>query len=197
MDEAAKLLSLARGQSVCLWDHHRQQEKIVTLKLREKLDNQRRKHLKEAADAKRRANLVRAVLVHGGPCETETDARRLRPRLEESGQRHGAIKEAFKNEIRYQKTILNSKGTLKLSGNISDLAKALQDLPHISQQHPHHLQDFQHTSAQAASHCPSHLDQNAGVLRAVQMQVPLRCLKVELQVILMTFPLVFLVKASG
>ena len=115
---------------MCLCDHHRQQEKKITLKLREKLlDNQRRKHLKEAADAKRRANLVRAVLAHGGPCETKTDARRLRRRLEESGQRRSAIKEAFKNEIRSQKTVLNSKGTLKLSGNISDLAKARQDLP--------------------------------------------------------------------
>ena len=71
-DEAAKLLSLARKQSKHLRDHHRQQEKIVTLKIREKrLENERQKCLREAAVAKKRSDLVRAVLVHGGPCETK------------------------------------------------------------------------------------------------------------------------------
>ena len=147
---------------------------------------------------KRHANLVRAVLAHGGPCETKTDARGLRGRLEESGQRRGAIKEAFKNEIRSQKTVINSKGTLKLSGNISDLAKALQD--HLPQdqsaasppspglptpqcpgneplpQPPPPKRRHPESSADAG---PSHLHQNAGILRAVQMQVPATSTKAQ------------------
>ena len=134
-DEAAKLLSLARKQSKHLRDHHRQQEKIVTLKIREKLlENEGQKRLREAAVAKKRSDLVRAVLVHGGPCETKRDVKRLRQRLEETGQRPSVIKETLKNEIRFQKTVLNSKGTLKLSGSITSLSSALQD--HLPQDHP-------------------------------------------------------------
>ena len=137
-DAAAKLLCLVRKLSKHLRDHHRRQEKIVTMKIREKrLENERQKCLREAAVAKNLSDLVRPVLAHGGPCETKTPVKLLRQWLEETGQGPNAIKEALKNEIRFQKTVLNSKGTLKLSGSITSLSKALQD--HLPLDHPAHL----------------------------------------------------------
>lgn len=108
--------------------HHRRQEQIVQLKIREKrLENERKKRLKEAAAALKKAALIRKVLAHGGPWARKVLVTHLRRRQKESKAKLGVLKEALKDEIRFQKIVLNNKGTLKLPGTVNELTRALQE----------------------------------------------------------------------
>ena len=98
------------------------------MKIREKLlENERKKRLKEAAAAREKAALIRKVLAHGGPCARKVHVTHLRRRQKESKAKLGVLKEALKDEIRFQKIVLNNKGTLKLPGTVNELTRALQD----------------------------------------------------------------------
>lgn len=134
--DQSKLLSLARKHGKNLRFQHKEQERLVMLKIREKLlENQRQQLLKEAKAAEKRLVLVQSVRAHGGPCESKEDVKKLKRRLKDAGKKLPFLKNAFKNEIRYQKLVLKSKGSLKLSGTLNDLISALQD--HLPDQTDH------------------------------------------------------------
>ena len=83
--------------------------------------------MKEAAAARKKAALIRKVLAHGGPCARKVHVTHLRRRQKESKAKLGVLKEALKDEIRFQKIALNNKGTLKLPGTVNELTGALQE----------------------------------------------------------------------
>ena len=73
-EECTRLTSAACKKSVGLRQHHRRQEQIVWLKIREKLlENRRQKRLKEAKAAEMRSALIQRVLAHCGPCQKKAD----------------------------------------------------------------------------------------------------------------------------
>ena len=61
------------------------------------------------------------------------DVLKLRNRLQEAGKTTTAIKEAMKNEITYQKTVLNKKH-LTLKGTLFDLIRTLRE--HLPEHQP-------------------------------------------------------------
>ena len=125
--EAAHLMLVARRKGKLLRHHHKRQEQLVKLKIRQKLlENERKKHLKEAKVARKRADLIRKVIVHGGPCEKKLDVRLLIGKLHRDSVSSSAVKEVLRDEIRYQKTVLRRKGTLKLAGTVTELTRALE-----------------------------------------------------------------------
>ena len=137
VQEQTNLMALARKQGKLLRKRHQQQEKIVMLKVREAIiDNERRKREKEARDAQKQLVLIRAVFDHGGPCESKEDVQKLKTKLRSAGKKPTAIKEAIKNEIRYQKTIRKQKN-LTLSGTLADLMRMLSE--HLPQQCQHNV----------------------------------------------------------
>ena len=82
--------------------------------------------MREAKQAEMKQQILnlRRLLVNGGLCETSDDADALIHRLQRD--KDSVLPEALKDQIRYQKTILGSKGTLRLSGSLEDLILALK-----------------------------------------------------------------------
>lgn len=119
-------MALARKQSKQLRRHHKQEEKLVKLKVRETIVENKRLREKEARKVKKQIVLMRAVFAHGGPCESKKDVLKLKRRPQAAGKRPNAIKEAMKNEIRYQKMVLKQK-TLRVGGNLANLIRQLRD----------------------------------------------------------------------
>jgi len=71
-------MSVARRKSKLLRNHHRRQEQLVELIIKEKLmENQIKNRLKEAKVAGKHADLIRKVVAHGGTSENKPDVRLL------------------------------------------------------------------------------------------------------------------------
>ena len=120
-------MKFARKKGRSLRLHHYQQEQLVLLKITEKLmEDERKKNMREAKQAEMKQQILnlRRLLVNGGLCETSDDADALIHRLQRD--KDSVLPEALKDQIRYQKTILGSKGTLRLSGSLEDLILALK-----------------------------------------------------------------------
>ena len=126
--EAAQLMSVARRKGKLLRHHHKQQEQLVIVKLKiqqKLLENERKKHLKEAKVARKCADLIQTMKAHGGPCEKKLDVRLLIGKLQRDGVSSSAMK-VLKDEVRFQKTVLHRKSALKLAGNVNELTRALE-----------------------------------------------------------------------
>ena len=54
--------------------------------------------------------LMRAVIEHGGPCESKQDVMKLKRKLKTEKVDQKTIKETLKNEIRYMKLVRKRKG---------------------------------------------------------------------------------------
>jgi len=129
-EETSKLMKFARKEGKPLRQQHRQQEKLVMLRIREKLiQNERKKLETDAKQAAAKADLIRRLAIHGGPCFTSNDIDALVSRLRR--EKGSVLVNALKDQIRYQKSILNRKGDLRLSGSLEELTQILKD----------HLQD--------------------------------------------------------
>ena len=123
--DTTSLMEFARKKGRSLRLHHRQQERLVILKIREKLvEDERKKNLRLAKQANVKRQLLGRLFVNGGACETEDDVHALIHRLRRD--KPSVLLEAVKDQIRYQKTILGRKGTLRLSGSVEDLILALK-----------------------------------------------------------------------
>lgn len=72
--DTASLMKFARTKGRSLRQDHRQQERLVMLKIREKLvEDERKKKLREAKQAAVKQQILRRLITHGGPCETSDD----------------------------------------------------------------------------------------------------------------------------
>ena len=128
-EDARQLLKTARKKGRWLREQHKLQEVIVRQKIREKLlENERQKLLKAAEVARKRALLIQKVMEHGGPFKYKGDVDLLVQRLRGKTK----IKEALKDEIRFQKVVIGRKGDLKLSGTIEQLKQVLR--AHLDEQ---------------------------------------------------------------
>ena len=81
-EETSKLMQFARKEGISLRQPHRQQEKLVMLCIREKLIQNEQKRLeRDAKQAAAKADLIRRLAIHGGPCFTSNDTDALVSRL--------------------------------------------------------------------------------------------------------------------
>ena len=125
-DEAAAVLTSARKRAKQLRTHHRQQEKVVRLKIREKLlANTKIQQQKHEEAAQRQADITERVLANGGPCRCAADVRHLLSRLRQEKKRKGQLKTALQDQIRYQKIILKRGKELRLAGTVAGIEQAL------------------------------------------------------------------------
>ena len=131
VEEQASLLKTGRREAANLRKKYREQELRVKLNVRRRLlENQRQQAEKVAKAAARRAALIRQVLAHGGPCQKQQDVAKLIRRHRKAGASIARLKQYLKDEIRFQKTVVVKKGTLKLAGSLQELKRALeQHLP--------------------------------------------------------------------
>ena len=133
--ELGEVMQAGRKQGCTLRLQYRRQEQLVKLKIREKLlENKRKRAEKEAKSAEKRSALIRRVLAHGGPCERQEDVATLIKRHQRTGASTARMRLYLKDEIRFQKTIVNKKGSLKLAGSLVELQKALEH--HLSSGRP-------------------------------------------------------------
>lgn len=96
-DKQARLLAVAREKGSFLRKNHQQQEKIVSLKVREQiLENKRLKKEKEKK-TEMQLTLMRAVIEHGGLCESKQDVMKLKRKLKAENVDQKTIKETLKN----------------------------------------------------------------------------------------------------
>lgn len=132
--EAGHLLAFARKMGKSLRSRQRQIEKDVMLRLRQKLmENKAKKIAKEAKNAAAKHELLQRIAAAGGPCTSPECVDRLVARLRRESRT--ALLNALKDQVRYQKTILNIKGHLRLTGNIDDLVSTMKD--HLRSTGPH------------------------------------------------------------
>lgn len=131
-EDFASLMTFARKKGPGLRKQHRQQERIIRLKLQERrAENERRKLQKSLQLAELKAAIIRRLREHGGPCGTSADVDSLLQRLRH--QRAAVIVEALKDEIRYHKTVLGLKH-LRLGGSQQELVERLKN--HLNQVDP-------------------------------------------------------------
>ena len=115
-------MKFARKEGKSLRQPHRQQEKFVMLCIREKLIQNEQKRLeRDAKQAAAKDDLIRRLAIHGGPCFTSNDIDALVSRLRR--EKESVLVNAVKDQIRYQKSILNRKGDLRLSGSLEELTQ--------------------------------------------------------------------------
>ena len=127
-EEVSTLLSTARRRAKQLRNDHRQQERVVRMKIRERLqENERKKQAKEADAAQKQSEIIQRVLTNGGPCKKTGDINKLVSRLEQENRSKSQIKKILQDEIRYQKMILKKGKDLRIAGSLDDLQKALED----------------------------------------------------------------------
>lgn len=123
--QSSHLLAFARRKGKSLRHHNRQQEKAVLLRLRQRLlENKAKKAAKEARQAATKTELIRKMTAVGGPCVIAEDVDALVIRLRR--EKKSTLLNALKDQIRYQKTVLNQKGCLRLTGSIEDLTASLK-----------------------------------------------------------------------
>ena len=118
-DDSSRILKAAKKKAKMLRKQHKLQEKIVRLKIRERLiENEQQKKLKEERLTAHKQQIIDNVLSHGGPCRTASDV----DRLAQSGL------DAVKAQIRYEKIVLGfgSRSGLKLTGNKEVLISSLK-----------------------------------------------------------------------
>ena len=121
--ESAAIMKMAKKKGRILRERHRQQEKVVRLKIRERIvENERQKKLKELKAAEQKQKIIEAVMVHGGPCHTTRDVNRLLRSVNTTGRAVSMLKD----EIRYQKLVLCKPGELRLTGSKDVLAESLK-----------------------------------------------------------------------
>ena len=122
-----QLLAFARRKGKTLRKDHQHQEKIVKLRLQQKLQEQRqRKAAREAKQAATVNAIIQRLLAQGGPCKTPDDVDRLLSGLTERDALN-----FLKDQIRYLKLVLNKKDrSLRLSGTKDELATSLKN--HLS-----------------------------------------------------------------
>ena len=77
--------------------------------------DEREKNLRKAKQAEMKQQILRRLLVNGGPCETSDGVDALIHRLRRD--KDSVLLEALKDQIGYQKMILGRKGALRLSGS--------------------------------------------------------------------------------
>lgn len=124
-DESHALLCFARKKGKVLRQQHRQQEKAVMLRLRQKLvENKARKIAKEEKQAATKRDLLQRVQAMGGPCTTAEEVDDLMERFHDESKT--AMANMLKDQIRFQTLILNQKGDLRLSGTVEQLKTILQ-----------------------------------------------------------------------
>ena len=105
-EDQQKLLKMARSKSKSLRQKHREAEKNILIKTKEKLEaTNRKKQEKEAAKKIHTSKLISAVKAHGGPCMTAADVQKVLAQYNTQGSKM----EAIKNEVRYLKEILSIK----------------------------------------------------------------------------------------
>ena len=103
------------------------QEQIVRLKTREKLlEDRRQKRFKEAKAAEVRSALIQRVLAHSGPCQKKADVVHLIRRQRRAGASDNRLKAILKDGVRFQKTVVDRKGTLKLASTLEQLQQSLE-----------------------------------------------------------------------
>ena len=67
-------MKFARKEGKPLRQPHRHQEKLVMLRIREKLiQNERKRPERDAKQAAAKGDLIRRLATHGGPCFTSSD----------------------------------------------------------------------------------------------------------------------------
>ena len=69
---------------------------------------------------------MRAVIEHGGPCESKQDVMKLKRKLKTEKVDQKTIKETLKNEIRYMKLVRKRKG-MNMKGGVTELTQMLLD----------------------------------------------------------------------
>ncbi|XP_070191321.1 uncharacterized protein [Littorina saxatilis] len=121
-EESAKVMKMARKKAKILRKKHRQQEKLVRIKMQERvLENQRQKELKALRTAEVKKKIISNVFKNGGPCLTARDVSRLVKRCKNCSQTLLALKA----EIRYQKVVLGVGKALRLTGRKDALITSL------------------------------------------------------------------------
>ena len=121
------LFSIARRKSRELLKQEASKEKMLKNKVREKMvENQEKKIQRKIKEISVGAEIMRRVEDHGGPCHSASDVDMLVQMMQQQGKKEGAIAEAIKDELRYQKSIKQCKG-LTLKGKLFDLTERLKD----------------------------------------------------------------------
>ncbi|XP_070174545.1 uncharacterized protein [Littorina saxatilis] len=117
--EKTHLLHFARKKAPGLMQQRRRQEKLVFLKLRERMAQQEAtRQMKAAKLAQQKAELIQRIAEQGGACTVRADVSLLLRGLRRRGQKGTVLVEAVKDQVRYQKCVLGQKGQLKLSGTV-------------------------------------------------------------------------------
>lgn len=123
--------------------NHRQQERLVMLKIREKFtEDERKKNLHEEKRAEVKRQIQGHFTTSGGPCETSDNVDSLIHCL--LRDKDCVLLEAPKDQIRYQKMIHGRKGRLCLSGSVEDLILDLKE--HLGDLH--YLWSLSHSFSQ-------------------------------------------------
>lgn len=123
--ETENLLAFARKKGKALRKQHREQEKVVMLRLRQKLlENKAKKLAKEAKQAAAKTEIIQKLAAVCGPCVTSEDIDALVFRLRRENET--TLKNALKDQVKYQKFVLNQKGHLRLMGSIEELTASLK-----------------------------------------------------------------------
>ncbi|KAL3861249.1 hypothetical protein ACJMK2_007297 [Sinanodonta woodiana] len=113
-DDATEIMLKAKEKAQVYRQRHKKQEKIVMLKVREKMfENERTKKEKEFNEAKRKTDIVVEISKNGGPCVNLRDVDKL---LATSSN----VVSAVKSQIRYLKVILGAKH-LTINGTKEEL----------------------------------------------------------------------------
>lgn len=121
--QSASILAFARKKGKILRDKHREKERIVMLRLRQKLaENKQRQLEKEAKVAANKTELIKRLALVGGPCDCAQDVDALVRNL--TNEVH--LNNVLKDQIRYQKTILRKGQGLRLGGTTEDLIEGLK-----------------------------------------------------------------------
>ena len=129
--DSKSLLSYARKKGRLMREHYREQERLVMIRLRRKLAENRQRQLeKEVKQAASKTDLIRRMTAVGGPCETAADVDSLTRCLRNESEEN--LINALRDQVRYQKQILKRKGQLRLGGTTEELIAGLKE--HLGQQ---------------------------------------------------------------
>ncbi|GFR68941.1 hypothetical protein ElyMa_005618600 [Elysia marginata] len=108
--ERQKILKVARKFAPVLSKESKEQEIAVKVAIEQKFaDNQQRKIDRQITAKERSSKLFDSLSEDGGHCKTSLDVDDLLSRLKSRKKSKSQITESFKNQISFQKTVLNRK----------------------------------------------------------------------------------------